>query len=300
MHWQLSKFLPAPLQPIFHDWVVEFVEVMHKLKRPRLLTDGVAGTPRPTQLPVRTLGDDKEDRIILGKEFEKPLKRQIAGLIRRQKDEMLHPELASDYSFPVLPGSHLRLSNPVLQLVKSLMQVLSLDKNITLEARLLRKELLQSFEIREFSNEARFENPSESLRMQQVICENCTMARDLDFCRDEDLIPDIGPDGKVAGETRAWTCSFCDAEYPRLDLEERLIANVEGIVTEWCTQDLRCMKCKGVRVNDFMEHCSCGGTWGETVKRAEIERRLGVYGNVATVYGLRMLSDVVGGVKANL
>jgi DNA polymerase epsilon subunit 1 len=300
MHWQLSKFLPAPLQPIFHDWVVEFVEVMHKLKRPRLLTDGVDGTPRPTQLPVRTLGNDKEDRIILGKEFEKPLKRQIAGLIRRQKDEMLHPELASDYSFPVLPGSHLRLSNPVLQLVKSLMQVLSLDKNITLEARLLRKELLQSFEIREFSNEARFENPSESLRMQQVICENCTMARDLDFCRDEDLIPDIGPDGKVAGETRAWTCSFCDAEYPRLDLEERLIANVEGIVTEWCTQDLRCMKCKGVRVNDFMEHCSCGSTWGETVKRAEIERRLGVYGNVATVYGLRMLSDVVGGVKANL
>jgi DNA polymerase epsilon subunit 1 len=213
---------------------------------------------------------------------------------------MLHPELASDYSFPILPGSHLKLSNAVLQLVKSLMQVLSLDKNITLEARLLRKELLQSFEIREFSNEARFENPSASLRMQQVICENCTMARDLDFCRDEDLIPDIGPDGKVAGETRAWKCSFCHAEYPRLDLEERLIASVEGMVTEWCTQDLRCVKCKSVRINDFMEHCSCGGAWGETIRKGDIERRLGVYGNVANVYGLRMLSDVVGGVKANL
>lgn len=300
MHWQLSKFLPAPLQPIFHDWVIEFIEIMHKLKRPRHLTDDPDGTPRPTQLPVRMLGDDNEDKIILGKEFEKPLKRQIAGLIRRQKDEMLHPELASDYSFPILPGSHLKLNNAVLQLVKSLMQVLSLDKNITLEARLLRKELLQSFEIREFSNEARFENPSESLRMQQVICENCTMARDLDFCRDEDLLPDIGPDGKVVGEARAWKCSFCDAEYPRLDLEERLIANVEGMVTEWCTQDLRCVKCKGVRVNDFMEHCSCGGGWGETIKRTEIERRLGVYGNVAHVYGLRMLGDVVGGVRANL
>jgi DNA polymerase epsilon subunit 1 len=300
MHWQLSKFLPAPLQPIFHDWVVEFVEIMHKLKRPQLTDGGVDATPRPTQLPVRMLGDEKEDKIVLGKDFEKPLKRQIAGLIRRQKDEMLHPELASDYSFPILPGSHLKLSNAVLQLVKSLMQVLSLDKNITLEARLLRKELLQSFEIREFSNEARFENPSASLRMQQVICENCTMARDLDFCRDEDLIPDIGPDGKVAGETRAWKCSFCHAEYPRLDLEERLIASVEGMVTEWCTQDLRCVKCKSVRINDFMEHCSCGGAWGETIRKGDIERRLGVYGNVANVYGLRMLSDVVGGVKANL
>jgi DNA polymerase epsilon subunit 1 len=180
------------------------------------------------------------------------------------------------------------------------MQVLSLDKNITLEARLLRKELLQMFEIREFSNEARFENPSESLRMQQVICENCTMARDLDLCRDEDLIPDLGPDGKVAGEARAWKCSFCEAEYPRLDLEERLIGNVEGMVTEWCTQDLKCVKCKGIRVNDFMEHCSCGGAWGETIKRSEVERRLGVYGNVARVYGLRMLSDVVNGVVGAL
>lgn len=301
MHWQLSKFLPAPLQPIFHDWVVEFVEIMHKLKRPRILTeDGIESTPRATQLPVRNLGDEREDKVVLGKEFEKPLKRQIAGLIRRQKDEMLHPELASDYSFPILPGSHLKLNNAVLQLVKSLMQVLSLDKNITLEARLLRKELLQSFEIREFSNEARFENPSESLRMQQVICENCTMARDLDFCRDEDLIPDIGPDGKVIGDTRAWKCSFCQAEYARLDLEERLISSVEGMVAEWCTQDLRCVKCKNVRVNDFMEHCSCGGAWGETVKKADIERRLGVYGNVANVYGLRMLSDVVNGVRSNL
>ncbi|CZR64400.1 probable DNA polymerase epsilon, calytic chain POL2 [Phialocephala subalpina] len=142
MHWQLSKFLPAPLQPVFNDWVIEFIEIMHKLKRPRTLPDS---TPRATQLPVSALAstqDVKDDKIILGKEFEKPLKRQIAGLIRRHKDEMLHPELASDYSFPILPGSHLKLSNPALQLVKSLMQVLSLDKNITMEARLLRKELM--------------------------------------------------------------------------------------------------------------------------------------------------------------
>jgi DNA polymerase epsilon subunit 1 len=295
MHWQLSKFLPAPVQPLFNDWVVEFVEIMHKLKRPRIL-NGIESTPRPTQLPVHALGDDKEDKIVLGKEFEKPLKRQIAGLIRRQKDEMLHPELASDYSFPLLPGSHLKFSNPALQLVKSLMQVLSLDKNITMEARLLRKELLALFEIREFSNEARFENPSESLKMQQVICENCTMARDLDFCRDEDLIPDIGADGMPVDGGRAWKCGFCDAEHSRLEVEERMIASVEGLVTEWATQDLKCVKCKGVRVNDFMEHCSCSGEWAGSIKREDVEKRLKVYRNVASFYGLRMLEDVVGGV----
>lgn len=295
MHWQLSKFLPSPLQPIFHDWVVEFVEIMHKLKKPRTLVDEVESTPRPTQLPVRALGGDKEDKIILGKEFEKPLKRQIAGLIRRQKDEMLHPELASDYSFPVLPGSHLKFSSPVLQLVKSLMQVLSLDKNITMEARLLRKELLSMFEIREFSSEARFENPSESLKIQQVICDNCTMARDLDFCRDEDLIPLEGAD-----VVRPWKCGFCDAEYNRLEIEERMIAQVERVVTEWNTQDLKCGRCGGVRVNDFMEHCACSGQWSETVKREEVVRRVKVYGNVAKCYGLRMLGIIVDEVLGGL
>lgn len=296
MHWQLNKFLPTSLQPIFHDWVVEFIEVMHKLKRPRTIND-VESTPRATQLPVGVLSDDKEDKIILGKSFEKPLKRQIAGLIRRQKDEMLHPELASDYAFPLLPGSHLKLSNPILQLVKSLMQVLSLDKNITFEARLLRKELLALFEIREFSNEARFENPSESLRMQQVICDNCTLARDLDFCRDEDLIPDVSGQDASA---RPWKCSFCDAEYNRLELEEKMIAAVQGLVVEWQTQDLKCVKCKGVRVNDFMEHCACSGEWGVSLKREEVVRRLRVYRTVANYYGLRMLVGVVEGVWGGL
>ncbi|KAG9236052.1 hypothetical protein BJ875DRAFT_527302 [Amylocarpus encephaloides] len=297
MHWQLNKFLPTSLQPIFHDWVVEFIEVMHKLKRPRTVVDGVESTPRPTQLPVRMLSDDKEDKIILGKEFEKPLKRQIAGLIRRQKEEMLHPELASDYVFPVLPGSHLKFGSPILQLVKSLMQVLSLDKNITLEARLLRKELLALFEVREFSNEARFENPSESLRMQQVICENCTLARDMDFCRDEDLIPDAAGQDASA---RPWKCGFCDGEYNRLDIEERLISSVESLVMEWSTQDLKCVKCKAIRVNDFMEHCACSGEWGGSLKREDIVRRLSVYRGVAKFYGLRMLDAVVEDVWAGL
>jgi DNA polymerase epsilon subunit 1 len=299
MHWQLSKFLPATLQPIFNDWVIEFIEIMQALKRPRVLTaDGTTdSTPRPTQIPVRALGDDKEDKIVLGKTFEKPLKRQIAGLISRQKNEMLHPELASDYSFPVLPGSHLNLSNPVLQLVKSLMQVLSLDKNITMEARLLRKELLALFDVREFSAQATFNNPSESLKFQQLICDNCTMARDLDLCRDEDLIPDLAD--TMAAE-RPWLCNFCGAEYDKLGIEQRMIADVEAVIVEWQCQDLKCGKCKGVRINDFMEHCSCGADWVGSVSRAEVERKIKVWRQVANFYGLRMLRDVVEGVLASL
>ena len=51
----------------------------------------------------------------------------------------------------------------MLELVKALMQIVSLSKPLQLEARLLRKELLGLFDVREFSEAARYANPSASL-----------------------------------------------------------------------------------------------------------------------------------------
>lgn len=290
MHWQMATFLPLRLQPIFQDWVIEFIQLMHKLKRPE--NNDPDSTPRLTQLPNRNQDLDGDTQIILGKAFEKPFKKVIVGLINQQKRELLHPELAEDYSFPSLPGSHLQLRNPILELVKSIMQVLSLDKNITLEARLLRKELLALFEIREFSKEGTFTNPSESLKLLQVSCDSCTMARDLDFCRDEDLIGapgDNNNNGGGGGGGQSWQCGFCGSEFDRVGLEERLLAMVEGWATEWAVQDLKCERCGALRVNDFMEHCTCSGGWKEVLSREEVVRKLGVMRRVARYYGLKML-----------
>lgn len=286
MHWQLSKFLPKSMQSIFHDWVVEFIEIMHKFKLSQILEDGISF---PNQLSTRSLGEETENQNILEKNFEKSLKRQITILIRKQKDEMLHPDLASDYKFPSMPGSHLKLSNPTLQLVNSMMQVFLLDKNVAMEARLLRKELLLLFEVCEFSAEARFENPSESLKLSQVLCDNCTMSRDFDFCRDEDLIPDEMEEVS----SRPWKCSFCEGEYNRLGIEERLIAMAQGICTEWCGQDLKCVRCGALRVNDFMEHCACSGLWDQTIERSNVIKRLEVLKRVSKAYDLKMLAVVV-------
>ena len=314
MHWQLSTFLPVQYQSVFHDWVVEFIDLMHSLKRPRHSITNPSNpnsTPRHTQLPLRKLADndddsdDNETRQTLTKSISKPLKRQILTLLSRHRSQIAHPTLAADFSFPVLPGSHLPLANmnPVLQLVKSLMHVFSLDKTLSLETRLLRKELLSFFEVKEFSPQARFQNPSSTLLLQQLICENCTVARDLDLCRDDDVIPSSS-DGASGGndnntQVRAWNCSTCGHEHNRLRIEESLIGRVQRALVEWETQDLKCAKCRKIRVNEFMEHCGCGGEWAGSVGRESVVEALSVLGRVAGFYGLRMLGgvveDVVGG-----
>jgi DNA polymerase epsilon subunit 1 len=295
MCWHFAQFLPPNLQPQFHTWVIEFIELMHARKRPAAVTDG--STPRLTQIPLRPLTvDPTETTQILPKTFTKPLFKQISTLLRRQHNEMLHPELASDYEFPQLPGSHLNLSNPVLQLVKSIMQVLSLDRAISLEARRLRKELLNLFDIREFSSEAAFTNPSAQLYVRGVICDECTSSRDLDLCRDSSLLPPSLPnaaDASSAPPLPKWKCENCDSAYNKLRIEEQLVAEVQKMALEWCTQDLKCGKCGRLRSNDFMEHCACAGEWIGTKQRGEVQKRLGVYENVARFYQLKMLEAVV-------
>ncbi|KAL9639377.1 MAG: hypothetical protein Q9164_000959 [Protoblastenia rupestris] len=319
MHWQLNTFLPLQYQPIFHDWIVEFIDLMHQIKRPRQIPLGANDPPpRPTQLPFRSLTQIPDSSIsttpttLLTKQISKPLKKQILTLLTRHRQEIAHPTLAADHIFPLLPGSHLDLSNtnPVLQLVKNIMHVLSLDKSINLEARLLRSDLLKYFEIREFSPLARWENPSSSLRIEGLSCEFCTMTRDLDLCRDEDVLPNPittttaavdDNEGERHEQTqqqqqKPWLCNTCQHPYDRLAIEESLIARVQKTVTEWQTQDLKCVKCRQLRVNEFMEHCACGGKWIETVDREKAVKGLKVMESVARGYGLKMLGGLVGDV----
>ena len=295
MHWQMASFLPARLRPVFADWVVEFVTLMHGLKRRPAGPDAPDATPRLTQLPPADLAEGGAGQVLLGAAFEKPLKRDVAALMAARRRELAHPELAPDHAVPDgLPGALVASPAPrdrdgVLELVKALMQVLSLDRNVAAEARLLRRELLALFDVREFSRAAAFANPSESLRVVQLTCDACTLARDVDLCRDEPAA------GAGAGPDAVWRCGFCGAEHDRPALEERLAAGVEALLVEWAAQDLKCGRCGALRVNEFAEHCTCSGEWGPVVARDDVVRKLKVHRNVARYYGLKMLGDVVDG-----
>lgn len=315
MHWQIAAFLPLILQPVFNEWIVSYITLMHNRKRPSAvgLSDGPA---RPTQLPIHAsiFKSESDDQTtpsnVLTSEISKPLKKQITSLIKRQRTEVMHTELANDWTYPPQPSARptsKKSEPPVLALVKSIMQVLSLDKTITLEARLLRKELLALFEIREFSADGAFSNPSSSLVLSNLNCEHCCVPRDVDLCRDSAIVvlPPAGADDSGPAAAAAVTakqkdnklvvrCLNCDAPFDRLAIEESLLALVQKQVVAWTTQDLKCGKCSKVRVNEFMEHCSCAGVWVATIDKNEVVRRLEVFGAVSEFFGFRMLGEVVG------
>lgn len=298
MHWQLATFLPSLYQPIFNDWIVEFIDIMHKLKRPV----GVDG-PRLTQIPIRQLTNAPDGAISLSEvpettmlaltsEIGKPLKKQLTSLSSRYRTEFANPILAPDHEFPKLSGSHLNLdsTNPVLQLTKSIVHVYGLDKSLNLAVRALRKDLLALFDVREFSHEGRFENPSRKLSVEWS-CSECTVVRELELCRDEDLVP---VNGEEFTAPKPWRCLHCSALLPRNSIEEYLIAQVQAMIIAWSVQDLKCAKCGGVRVEacDFMEHCPCSGSWIATMNRKDMQDRLKVLDGVGKVHGMRMLSQV--------
>ena len=331
MHWHFSTFLPLTLQDVFQRWVVEFVDLMHAQKRaPRESVSGDSDATkenehilmRSTQLPFRSLTNDApEVTHVLAKSYAKPLQKHMASLLRRQHAEQLHPDLASDYAFPTLPGSQLaNLNDPILQLVKSIVQVLSLDRSLMLEARLLRKELLHLFDIREFSPVAVFTNPSVSLTLSQpLICADCTAIRTIDLCKDSDLLPiplssslahaeetppnrnlDLKQNQSSSSRIPEWKCPSCFAPYDKLAIEEGLVVDVQRIVLEWSTQDVRCVRCAQPRTNDFMEHCACAGEWTGTVKAEDVGKRLETYMEVSRFYKMRMLETCVGEVREGL
>lgn len=315
MHWQMQQFLPQPLQPIFSDWVVEFIDVLTKLKRPEL-TD--TQSARPTQLSnghtFLSLTDSDPNsteitNVLTGYDFAKPLKKQIAALIRRQREEMLHPELATDWSFPEMVGGSLSSKNhdPVLELVKSLTQIISLFKPLQLETRLLRKELLSLFDVREFSDTAKFVNPSGSLRFEDLICNTCTMTRSIDLCRDEDVLPTVQYDASGTKEViqNEFHCvnEDCGAEYSRVQIETELIARLESTLLRWTCQDLECGKCGMLMGDDmvFAENCTkCGGAWKagvSDIERKRMKNDLKIMERVSEWYGMRMLEATLRDVR---
>ncbi|KAF8531014.1 hypothetical protein JB92DRAFT_3092572 [Gautieria morchelliformis] len=122
------------------------------------------------------------------------------------KDAMMQDNPEADFTFPILPGSHLNMSNPCLEFVKTARATFALVKEFSIEVGILKRNLLDLVGVREFADEAIFRNPCEPLKLP--------------------------------------VCQICDCEYDRLAIEFALIALVHRLEANFAPQDLKRGKCK--------------------------------------------------------
>jgi DNA polymerase epsilon subunit 1 len=85
-------------------------------------------------------------------------------------------------SFPRLPGSHLKFTNPALEFVKSVIAVLELDGDVQNEVHALKRSLLAQIGVAEYSGAAKWENPCAKFILPDVFCTECNESRDVNLC----------------------------------------------------------------------------------------------------------------------
>ncbi|VEU20318.1 DEKNAAC101151 [Brettanomyces naardenensis] len=285
--WQIRQYLPIIMQGEFDDWVILFLDALIKDREREYQSSGqTQNSPRRTQI-TQILKQHKFNGAVIDMDsiehgvceyFRNPLLKRVKTLIRKQNEMQLDPAMRQEFEFPKLAGSHLNLTNPALELVKDLCQILSVSKRRNLEVRMLRKELLSLFEVKEFSEEGIFKNPSASLIIPQVICDYCDFTKDIDVCRDD--------------EKDIFHCDSCHRAYNKLIIEEKLIYELERTVTKYLTQDLKCNRCGRMKDREISLHCPCSGDWISTISRSKMLTRIRIFQNVAEAYRFKLLRDI--------
>ncbi|CCD25732.1 DNA polymerase epsilon catalytic subunit NDAI_0F04140 [Naumovozyma dairenensis CBS 421] len=285
-HWQIRNFLPSIFQSEFDDWMMIILDSMVKTKE-AYLEKFAGNTQRFTQIiPMKArngnANDSSEETCSISQFtelFRGPLIKRITKLFKNQQEFILDTQYASDYAFPVLPGSHLNLKNPLLELVKSLSHVMLLSKKTTLEVRELRKEVLKIFDIREFAKISEFKDPSTSLVIDGFLCEYCSYISDLDFC-------------KADSET-LFNCKNCHREFNKLLLQEHLIEKFYSTIETYVTQDLSCSRCHKIKQDYMSMHCDCSGSWEGVISPEKVTKEVQIFKQVAEYFEFDMVMNAL-------
>lgn len=187
---------------------------------------------------------------------------------------------ADDLKLLVHPEFH--YENPALEFIKVACHMISLKKSIADNVASIRRSLLKSLQVREFSAVATFQDPVISYSLPNVVCGYCNSCRDLDLLRDSKLA------------LRQWDCPKCAHTYERDNIEERLVDIVHRRTAAFQTQDVHCDKCGEIQAANLNSICtSCSGALKVKETPSTFRTNLLVLSNIAKFHSFRWLEDSV-------
>ncbi|CAH8671442.1 unnamed protein product [Schistosoma rodhaini] len=234
---------------------------------------------------------------------------------------------------PLLPAHqaiYTQNFTPLLDFIKSLCEVLSLEPSAKLHIESIRHDLLRLINVGEFSPEAIWISPhmirdcplnqdpnkytfettairSLLIYLPEVACPTCNFTRDIDVCRDIHVVWIMASMDSMHAETRqsgcwAWVCPHCRTVYPRDKLEEALVQQLEQFSLQHCLQDLQCPKCTvGGGIQELLianggsvaQCADCSTKLTLTVPTGHaVYRRLDVYRHIGVHFGFEYLGQI--------
>ena len=191
-------------------------------------------------------------------------------------------------SFPQLPGSHLNLTNPALEFVKSILVVLELDPDVKQEVIYMKKSLFAQIGVQEYSAATQWLNPAAAFVLPDVYCMECHECYDVDLC--------ATPPEDEQSSMKHWLCGGCSSQYDMDQIERRLVDIVERKCVRYQLQDLRCVKTQQVSVRAMARTSENSSPLKLDIPRSEFCGQITILNDLAEYYGLEWLSETTKGV----
>ncbi|KNC54094.1 DNA polymerase [Thecamonas trahens ATCC 50062] len=271
-NWDMSLYLPKPLEEQFVFVVSEYIYKMYEFKATKRLEavgGPEAGAPAAGAFyGAETLQDYA--RALIGDHYAQQLFTAVTESRQYHKAD-----------FPRLAGSHLPLDSPGLEFVKYVTQVFYLDKALESQVDKLKRSLLRILGVPEFASSAEFRNPCLTYILQNVICSYCNASRSVDLARDPRV---------TKGD---WGCAICGHAADKAAIEARLIDELHAKITAFQLQDLVCNKCRQVKLSNLRRYCECSGEFKLAVSRDDIAVAMQAFGNIANYHEMAALAGEV-------
>ncbi|KAI2497495.1 protein of unknown function (DUF1744) [Fragilaria crotonensis] len=217
-------------------------------------------------------------RKVISKHFASDLARALDDIVK---------ETEGQGSAPRLPGSQARLTNPPLEFIKSVSAVLELDTDVQNEVQTLKRGLLAQIGVAEYSQAARWENPSAVFTLSDLFCVECHESRDVNLCE----LPPL--EGRPAPR-RHWSCDDCGTFYDPEVIERRLISIAMKRALRYQLQDVRCSKTNRVATRALCRQSVASAELKLDITRYEVRSQLELLHHLALHHELAWLEETTG------
>ncbi|XP_037953438.1 DNA polymerase epsilon catalytic subunit 1 [Teleopsis dalmanni] len=175
--------------------------------------------------------------------------------------------------------------SPGLDLIRTIIKVLSVEKSLSEDINELRRNMLRLVGVGEFSDLAEWSDSHDSYSISEVICKACNQCRDLDLCKDKHRA--------IKNGIPVWLCAQCLIAYDNEDIEIRIIDVLQRKVMSYILQDLRCTRCKEIKLVNLTKYCPCAADFAPLINEQDIMSLLHIFHKVASDHKMELLTDAV-------